>query len=349
MPYSKVLFVSYNVPTFFPSDAHAGGVAPQNGAPLVNLADADLCARAQRFLNVLFWAQAQLAAATPDATDSSVLKVFMAPEFYFRKASATDLLANAFDRTRSFWGSYPRGSRQELMDALYQAIGNHASFKDWTVVAGTVCSWAPEDADRIPFLNNTALLLRGPRANLTGAPYTFLEKHYFSPIDLNLHDPTNDQWNVTRSMTSVFSMQRNPDFVLDNLVEWDDLLQGTEICLDHAYDMVRTGLQLLSQVWDQGVTYCDLQLVTSCGMTIRRTAVGVRPGGLVMLTDGQSNLPQMARYTPQVNPNAAELDYLAFNNVYPLPNDADHRVGNVAGAQQIVTFAATDLNIAGGA
>jgi hypothetical protein len=280
------MYISYVVPTFFP--AIAGAVAATGGAPTINLADADLKARAQRMINVLFWARAAAAASDSSAikaalADASTLKVFIAPEFYFRKATPADG-ASGFDRTRNFWGSYPEEARYQLAEALYGAIQPQAAFKDWTVVAGTICSFSAEPNPAR--LLNTALVLRGQRSTMDeSVPYTLIEKHYFSWIDLDYRDANNDLWNVRRSLTSVFSERKNPDFVLDNLIRWDNMLQGVEVCLDHSESVLATGLRLLGTVFPPAPTV-NLQLVTSCGMSLNPLSAGVAEGGLMLLTDG---------------------------------------------------------------
>lgn len=83
--YTSVLPLSYMVPTFYPTPP--GNVDPRSGAPRIRLDDPDLQARAQRLVNVLFWTATTLQ-NVEGMQDARTLKVFIAPEFYFRKASA---------------------------------------------------------------------------------------------------------------------------------------------------------------------------------------------------------------------------------------------------------------------
>lgn len=279
--YTQVLPLSYMVPTFYPSPP--GGAQPQAGAPLIQLADADLQSRAQRLVNVLYWA-AQTYAKVPGMSDPNTLKVFIAPEFYFRCASADEVVDRAFKRNTSF-GAYPDRARYELAEAIYGAIQSSPLFKDWLIVAGTICSVLPQDGPRMNLLN-TALMLRGQRASGDASvPYILMEKHYISRID----GPPQDS-HANLDPTTVYSFTLNPDQVLDNLIRWDGMTVGLEVCLDHWRQVLVNALNILRVSVGPEVAPPDLQLVTSCGMDVVAQAVAVRDGGLVMLTDGMSDV-----------------------------------------------------------
>lgn len=280
--YTYLLPLSYIVPTFYPTPP--GAPLPQDGAPRIELDDPDLRARAQRLVNVLYWTAATYQ-SQDGMNDASTLKVFMAPEFYFRKASAEEVNWGEFSPGTSF-GSYPEQSRSALAEALYKAIKDSPLFKDWVIVAGSICSALPPSTDRPLSLLNTAIMLRGQRESPDGSVlYTLMEKHYISNID---GPDTYDHAHYDPS--TVYAFHLNPDFGLDNLIYWDGMRVGLEVCLDHSQQVVSNTVGFLSKELGPAASTLDLQLVTSCGMSIVDEAVAVGDGSLVMLTDGYSRV-----------------------------------------------------------
>lgn len=320
--YTQMLPMSYMVPTFYP--APPGAAQPQAGAPLIVLADADLQSRAQRLVNVLFWT-ARTYANAPGMNDASTLKVFMAPEFYFRCAAADEVRDSQFRRNTSF-GSYPEASRFELAEAIYGAVQASPLFKDWLIVAGTICSVLPNDGGRMNLLN-TALMLRGQRAaGDASVPYVLMEKHYISNID----GPPEDS-HANLDPTTVYSFNLNPDQVLDNLIRWDGMTVGLEVCLDHSEQVLVNAMNILTQSVGPEVQPPDLQLVTSCGMDVVAQAVAVKDGGLVMLTDGMSHVrslaePQFAVGRFNANTTTVQLLAPATFQFQELPRTGDYQV-----------------------
>jgi len=312
------------VPTFYPSAP--GNAQPQSGAPLIQLADPDLRSRAQRMVNVLYWA-AQTYATAPGMNDPGTLKVFIAPEFYFRCASPDEVHDANFKLNTSF-GSYPEDARSELAEALYGAIQNSPLFTDWVVVAGTVCSALPPVGGRMNLLN-TAIMLRGRRAVAdASAPYVLMEKHYISPID----GPDKES-HANQDPTTVYSFRLNPDQFLDNLIHWDGMNLGLEVCLDHAVQVLVNAVMRLQLSIGADARRPDLQLVTSCGMNVVPYALAVQDGGLVLLTDGLSRagngLPEPPFYVGRYDEATESVQFLnpatdfQFNE---LPDTGDYQV-----------------------
>ncbi|HEY4093569.1 MAG TPA: hypothetical protein VGN46_18835 [Luteibacter sp.] len=281
--YTSLLPFSYMVPTFYPTSP--GNVQPMNGAPQVVLSDPDLQARAQRLANVLFWT-AQTYRNQEGMQDDSTLKVFIAPEFYFRKASPSEVSAYGFQLGTSF-GSYPEASRQELAAALDMVVRGTPLFKDWTIVAGSICSALPRQnpGDRLNLLN-TAIMLRGLRDTPdNSAQYVLMEKHYISNID----GPSASA-HANQDPTTVYSFDLNPEQHWDNLIFWDGMSVGLEVCLDHSEQVVLNAVTELERMMGPAAGKLSLQLVTSCGMSLVDEAVAVVDGALVMLTDGMSQV-----------------------------------------------------------
>jgi hypothetical protein len=328
--YTSLLPFSYMVPTFYPTPP--GNVQPMNGAPMVTLTDPDLQARAQRLVNVLFWT-AQTYQDQDGMQDGSTLKVFIAPEFYFRKASLAEVSSYGFRLGTSF-GSYPESARQELVTVLDTIIRGTPLFKDWTIVAGSICSALPRQrpTDRLNLLN-TALMLRGLRdTGDDSARYVMMEKHYISNID----GPPDDA-HANLDPTTVYSFHLNPDQHLDNLIYWDDMSVGLEVCLDHSEQVVLNAVNELQRMMGPSAGKLCLQLVTSCGMSIVDEAVAVVDGALVMLTDGMSQVAtglreprfQVGRFN--AGTGAVEAIPSSQFDFTDLPADTSHRVDYARG------------------
>ncbi|GLQ98835.1 hypothetical protein [Dyella mobilis] len=321
--YTSMLPLSYVVPTFLPTPTTS--VTARAGVPRISLDDKDLQARAQRFLNVLFWT-AETFSGTGGMNDSDTLKVFMAPEFYFRRASDHEALAGKFMSSTSF-GSYPEESRYELAEALYGAIQGSSLFKDWIIVAGTICSVLADSSRPQMNLLNTAIMLRGQRSSMdSSVPYILMEKHYISDID-----GPHRSFHANRDPTTVYSFALNPDQRLDNLIFWDGMSVGLEVCLDHSKQVLKNAMNTLRRVLGPNASELDLQLITSCGMDISADSVSVRDGALVMLTDGMSHPSdfdepevQIGRYDAVAN-RVEMLDSTYFN-FQELPTTTDYQV-----------------------
>ena len=326
--YSSMLPMSYMVPTFLPTAS--GNVGPRGNAPAILLHDRDLQARAQRLVNVLYWT-ANTYKNQDGMNDPDTLKVFIAPEFYFRKASTDETRDGQFTSSTSF-GSYPERSRYALAEALYGAIQSSPLFKDWVIVAGTICSVLPRMPGERMNLLNTAIMLRGQRNSMdSSVPYALMEKHYISNIDGP--DPL---LHANLDPTTTYSFRLNPDQHLDNLIFWDGMSVGLEVCLDHSQQVLWNAMNLVGQVLGPKSDKLDLQLVTSCGMDISNQSVAVSNDALVMLTDGMSHPSnllepkfQLGRY--DANTGQADLFGPGSFTFEELPQDQDYQVLDYAG------------------
>lgn len=330
--YTSLLPLSYMVPTFYPTPP--GAVVPQGGAPRITLSDPDLQMRAQRLVNVLYWT-ANTFKDQDGMKDEGTLKTFIAPEFYFRKVSDEEVGRGCFLQSTSF-GSYPERSRYELAEALYGAIHGSSLFNNWIIVAGSICSVLPGVPDERMNLLNTAIMMRGQRGTMDASvPYILMEKHYISNID---GPPWCNHANLDPS--TAYSFHLNPDQELDNLIYWDDMSVGLEVCLDHSEQVVSNAMNLLRETMGPSAGRLDLQLVTSCGMSIVQQAVAVGDGALIMLTDGMSRgthepIFQVGRRDASTGwTQVMDIDNFQFSE---LPEDASYRVrdGQYQGRQGV--------------
>ncbi|RDZ29380.1 hypothetical protein DX914_09945 [Lysobacter silvisoli] len=277
--YRKLLPFAWMLPTYYA--APPGKPIPMGGAPLVSLPDPDLQARAQRLVNVLYWT-AQTQASREGMSDAQILKLFMAPELAFRKGAQA-----ASSATDSGFGGYAEDARYRLAEALYDAIGRSPLFQDWLVVAGSLCSAVPAADAAQASLLNTALVLRGARAQRDAAvPYVLLEKRY------RPQPGASDSRRADADQSLGYRYTLDLGQGLDNLVNWDGLTQGFELGLDHAQQTLRNDMNYLGRVLGPNIPAADLQVIASCGMSIVDPSTAVKHGALVALVDGYCSASQ---------------------------------------------------------
>lgn len=274
--YSHLLPFAWMLPTYYASPA--GKAVPSSGAPLLQLSDPDLQARTQRLLNVLHWT-AQRHADLDGMVDEQTLKVFLVPEFAFRKGMQAVPTA-----TDAGFGAYPEPTRHELAEALYRAIDGTPLFKNWLVVAGSLCA----SLTQYRVLLNTAFMLRGQRAQMDASPpYALMEKLYRPRLDDAAAARLAD---ADQSLASRYAL--DPEQSLDNLIRWDGMTMGVELGLDHGQQTLRNALNYLGRVHGPEASGLDLQLIVSCGTSIIDPSCAVKDGGLVVLADGYHSASQ---------------------------------------------------------
>src|SRR5262245_33039639 len=132
---------------------------------------ADAQNRVQRLLDVFNWAVESIPydklgyKQKPDqhsADQTETLKVFIAPEFYFRSTA----------------DGYSWNTLTNILGCLKQSFGDWR-FDDWLIVPGTICSHQdPEKSDKGTFFN-TASVIRGGR----NSSMTYVHKQVRSGID----------------------------------------------------------------------------------------------------------------------------------------------------------------------
>lgn len=347
MPYTHIRFLSYAVPTFYPTPP--GTVAAASGARAIAIDDPDLQARVQRFLNVLSWTQAQLAAGPPPS--AGTLTVFMAPQLYFREGTRP----GDDDGTSSlgaFYGSYPMAYGQAVANALYQATQDGDAFSDWTVVAGSTSGLddAHDDPD-LRTLNDQGILVRGPRSSEDGAVPALLvdrravQRQGIQPVP----------WSAHLTPPGAFTRLGTSPEALGALIRWDGITLGVEGFLEHGAGLVAGGMAQLREALGPHAGSIDLHLVSSCGMDLIPHHVAVESGSLVLLCDGMARslsgcgtpTTRMARFRP--GPRGVTLEEIHDRTFLALPDDPDHRVAypGYAGEQGVFVYNAVPLHAPG--
>eukprot|EP00933_Yihiella_yeosuensis_P070917 TRINITY_DN79078_c0_g1_i1.p1 TRINITY_DN79078_c0_g1~~TRINITY_DN79078_c0_g1_i1.p1 ORF type:complete len:548 (+),score=62.71 TRINITY_DN79078_c0_g1_i1:231-1874(+) len=233
--------------------------------------------------------------------DSSVLKVFMAPEFFFRGPYGAYNMNSLHGCTNR--NSRATGICNAPIIAILTELSHfilHERFADWIFVMGTVVSYTPP-ARRIGGRReyfNFAPIMRGGKAG--HMQHHIVAKSYVSGIDFLDCDGRDGKICVGNpksmgiSRYAVFTAEQQVQlnqlgFNLrhDNHFYQDGIHFGLEVCLDHAQKQLAQGLRGGS---------VQVHLVTSAGMKITWSAAGSQ--GPVLLQDGGAQGARTEYYCP---------------------------------------------------
>ncbi|TXT39010.1 MAG: hypothetical protein FD135_2495 [Comamonadaceae bacterium] len=291
MAYTKVQFIGYVLDT-----------APQlnpNGSETylgLNNPQQDIEARCSLMRRAMETARDALPTQSPPAPTGSTLKVFMAPEFFFRGAA----------------GAYPMDDVQLAIAAL-QNIAADDQWSDWMFVFGTILGvssptlpQAPYDIDPLATqeVYNFALVQLGGVATQGDTGARVVMKELKSNIDFiaTNANPGGLLWGQVEPLQASIvggagreRQQVNYDGA--GIFELAGITWGLEVCLDHHPDVRR--LQRSPQL--PGENLVQLQLVPSCGMAISEPSVIVETGGYIFNCDGY-RLTSHAELQQQVPP-----------------------------------------------
>jgi hypothetical protein len=259
---------------------------------------ADALSRLMRMIAV-----AERAATSLDIDPApNTLKIFMAPEFYFRPAL----------KGTTSW-SYSLAGK-ELIERALCRVFSAREYESWLFVFGTIVWYrtanslvneAPEllkavkddpklhGLENTPFLWNAALIMEGGTDRL----FTSVKRHYSKADDID------DQYQavgaaVGKSPLSALAFPSRGKLrdYLNNLKKessgdpffpvGDNLTLGIEICMEHEERVLRQAFQKLLQKYPQ----LDLQLITACGMRVNETRLCITESQFVLRVDGAGNV-----------------------------------------------------------
>lgn len=233
--------------------------------------------------------------------DPRVLKVFMAPEFFFRGPHGAYNI-------HSMHGCTNRNKTGGICNAPIMAILlecnkfiQDARFSDWLFVFGTVVAYKPaasRGALMIPreYFNFAPIMRGGPAGR---GQHHIVAKSYMSGIDFLDCDGSKGKLCVANPKSmgigkyAIFSQAQQLQLTKlgfqlrpNNDFHQDGIHFGLEVCLDHAQHRLEDGLR--------GGTV-QVHLVTSAGMSIEWSATRDGP---VMLQDGGGAGARTSYYCP---------------------------------------------------
>ena len=331
MAYTHFQYIAYQTPTF--------GFDANDGSFLASLAPGDLCdaiddipvpenlglsddakKRLRRLAAVVEKAHSELV-----GDQDTTLKVFMAPEFYFRPEAATNS------------HTYSQEERGKILAAL-GLMFKDAKFDHWLIVPGTVLANIPV----VPLTNpktyyyyNTAIAIQGG----TNCKLTAIEKQQPSSID---GVPVNG--GITSTTVAAGNYK-------EHFEQWSQRKQrmfrvggiqmGLDICLDHCgpaafnpagavviQDTLRVTKRVVNEFLAQPplpapLPELSLHLLTAGGMPVVPQSLAAKNGGYMLRTDGHPGMNptiNFKRITNYTTPAGATNFYnIATGNPNPAP------------------------------
>ncbi|WP_156757113.1 hypothetical protein [Actinokineospora pegani] len=304
--YTKIQFIGYGVQTSTLTQVIPTGTADPYTADATTRAKA-LCAAAD------FVRNDQSSRIGGDNT----LKVFVAPEFFFRYGGPAQGATPVLD-------SYPNGDAvlPEITEKVLKPFFQTKEFNNWLVVPGTMF-WHRPAADSgtgYPLYFNTVLALRGgvptelseaeqegnrdPASLPTVVSATTNQKQLMSHIDYDGSAPgtnTNRDAALNAAYQQVmgdWEFWRWHAFAVHGVNDsnGDPITFGLEVCLEHmrrlGHRMSGPGvLRHMETLWPaqtrEPMPKVDVHLVTSCGMELdAQDGITARVGGYAAICDG---------------------------------------------------------------
>lgn len=271
-PYTHFQYIAYQVPTVVRDrrngTAYVSGLDPGSECAqiqrvrLPEVQSNDARKRLKRLAAVVDMAATQVQAL---GTNDSTLKVFVAPEFYFRPVKVNDTYNH---------NTYPPTAAFEIFNAL-DSVFARADFADWLIVGGTVL-W--NTGTNSPLYRNTAVHVQGGKEN----GLMIVEKRVASGIDgvpvAMTPAMTNDL--SIRQIHDEFDVRKQHFFHVDNVGI------GLEVCLDH-YNRTLVNIQGMRSMRSLFFFHdINLQVLTAGGMYIEPEAVAAEVGGYFLRNDG---------------------------------------------------------------
>lgn len=285
MPYTHFRYIAYEVPTATYDAAVANGrvrsgFAAGNACPaVVRLPvpaglpnDADV--RLRRLAAVVDGAATRLETLRED--NDSTLKIFMAPEFYFRPPAATG--------TNYRFDTYPQRDMFKIWGA-FDKMFQDGDFIHWLFIPGTVM-WSNGDDEMFkakPNYFNSLLHIRG---GVRRYPTTRVEKQLPSGID---GIPAPYAPGKDADLKPIYEEWRNRKA---RVFPVESTYLGLEVCLDHLNSPACRVLKTVLSEWrskEGAVRNISLHLLTAGGMSIQSESVAAALGGYILRNDGLPN------------------------------------------------------------
>jgi hypothetical protein len=296
--YSKVQFIAYDVNTL---PKRIGGGKSYLGI-WDGTKDTETNAKLDIEKRCAVMADAIAVANDKAIKDSNTLKLFMAPEFYFRGTK----------------GAYPVECLSHVMETMRATTGK-ATYNDWLFVFGTALGYLELDSGVEVF--NVAMVQKGGLTfAATGLFDVIVYKEYVSSVDFIGGD--RNTWNdrgkrtvdVAGGVQQVFATEGSVDaggarrrkttnpqgkgseqsksgLGGQSIFEIDDITFALEICLDHYEARVKKSPQ------KSGSKQIQLHLVSAGGAEIVEDSVACVTNGYVFYVDGDGSTPEARKRT----------------------------------------------------
>jgi hypothetical protein len=279
MMYKKVIFIAYKVKT---ADTKAADYMGNTSD------DKDIQKRCSIMKNAISIAY-QKVNTILGSTSTGTLKLFMAPEFYFRGVG----------------GAYPIEKISKIMETMRQETKN-AKYTHWLFVFGTAIGYLSQGNAKEIF--NIAMVQKGGHAKADGKHEWIIYKEFISHVDF-IRDTKKNWQKIDERIISIAGTKaqalptmgsRDLSTLKDvspigvgkeesltgfgghSIFTTDDVTFGLEVCLDH--DKGR----LKASPVAPGHNEIQIHLIPSAGMIITPSCVVGIKGGLVFNVDGST-------------------------------------------------------------
>ncbi len=246
-----------------------------------------------------------LGAADPDP---KVLKVFIAPEFFFRGPSgAYDATSLISDDDSSLADEASFNEISAVVKGL-ESMVSAPDFGDWVFVFGTIIAAARDSVgddgiagtkdDSYLFFNFAPILQGGVGGKRMLAPKEYVSKidflrptvgklpWAFDVTDEDLRGTHHYDYDLWFLLSDYLEEVRGYSLVRRNFFEVEGVRMTLEICLDHAAGEAASNfLQKGGGIID-GIEPPQISLISSAGMKIMTKNLIIPPGGAVYHQDG---------------------------------------------------------------
>lgn len=310
-PYNKFQYIAYQVPTLVKDSGNTNhkivpaGEADENQldtylaqhkmvlrGDVGKLSD-DSRTRVKRLLGVMIKARKDIIINNED----TVLKIFMAPEFYFRPVTP-----GAFPHPIAYSDDEYKAIVSVLEQSLLESKGDSREllFKNWLVIPGTIF-WTTFGL--LHFFNYVAWFHYFTISEGSGNVFS---KYSTSTID---GIPIGQSGHHLRPELQGEAEKRKHLFLINNIQV------GLEICLEHSLGILKNVVDHINP---------HLQLITACGMSMKTDKVCARTNGFVLRTDGfrfNTNAPQVEM--KKITGNDADGNSTLSNNYLSTERDLD--------------------------
>jgi hypothetical protein len=297
MAYTHFRYIAYEVPTIAKTTTgiryglecgSIDGPPVLRGGSQLFFASDDAKARIKRLIGLMTEALGHVATM---GDDDSTLKIFIAPEFYFRPNN--DELAY----------NYPE--YKAIKKILRDTILEDSRFDHWLVIPGTII-WIWENkyrsADKRPIVGDDTKVYM----NTTLPIKKGLAKRVIEKAEASGHDGIPSGGEKQNSTKALNTYYKSAEKIAKHYFEVGGLNIGLEICLEHGLQILKKSLGV------PGPAYIDLQLLTAGGIDMGRNAIVARPGGFILRNDGtmseglQPFPDPLAGYNPGADDRDAE-------------------------------------------
>lgn len=280
MPYTRVQFIAHNIFT----GPKQVTTTTQTYLGLTN-ATQDIQERVKLVSKAIETARTHPKTASANDT----LKIFMLPEFFFRGST----------------GAYSMDEVQTAVSSLQALVKDKSKWEHWLFVFGTIVGKSFEtkkasllsrlfgpkyviDTSKPIEIYNYSLIQKGgsgdgPDAgpNAAHAVLKYLQSgiDFIQARSLDSGIALERTHHLAASNTTTSEVQR---YTYDGMsaFQQDGLTFGLEVCLDHLEGRMKNST---------GLPAIDIQLVPSCGASIKASSVVAKKGGYVFNSDGLNN------------------------------------------------------------